>query len=142
MHSYPVLLKRDDNSTLMVTFPDIPEAVTYGVDRQDALLRAQGALIAVIAARIDDHEDIPRPSKRRRVTNTVSLPPLVAVKVAIYRTMRERGISRAALARMLDQDPRQIERLLDVTHASRHDQLDKALAVLGKRLRVDIEDAA
>lgn len=142
MECYAVRLKRDDNSTYLVTIPDFPEAVTFGIDRHDALVRAQGALTAVIAARIDDQEDIPLPSAPRRSRLMVTLPPLVAVKVAIYRTMRERGISKATLARLLDQNPRQIDRLLDVTHASRHDQIDKALAALGKRLRVEIEDAA
>lgn len=142
MESYPVRMRPDDNSTLLVTIPDFPEAVTFGIDRQDALVRAQGALIAVIAGRIDDQKEIPHPSKRGRRSAEVSLPPFVAIKVAIYRTMRERGISKADLARLLDQDARQIDRLLDVTHSSRHDQLDKALAALGKRLKVEIEDAA
>ena len=30
MLAYPVVLEPDDNGTLLVTFPDVPEAVTFG----------------------------------------------------------------------------------------------------------------
>jgi len=41
---YPVKLKRDDNDTILVSFPDFPEAHTYGDDEGDALERAKDAL--------------------------------------------------------------------------------------------------
>ncbi len=34
---YPVRLTRDDNNTVMVTFPDVPQAVTYGDTEEEAL---------------------------------------------------------------------------------------------------------
>ena len=43
MLAYPVELKRDTNGTLLVTFPEFAEAVTFGEDEGDALLRAEGA---------------------------------------------------------------------------------------------------
>ena len=30
MYQYPVQLKPDSNGTLLVTFPDVPEAITFG----------------------------------------------------------------------------------------------------------------
>jgi antitoxin HicB len=36
----------------------------------------------------------------------------------------------------------QIDRLLDLNHASRLDQIEAALAALGKRLTLDLADAA
>ena len=44
---YPVKLKRDTNGTILVGFPDFPEAHTFGEDNQDALLRAVDALETV-----------------------------------------------------------------------------------------------
>ncbi|MCC2665482.1 MAG: type toxin-antitoxin system HicB family antitoxin [Geminicoccaceae bacterium] len=44
MLAYPVVLEPDDNGTLLVTFPDVPEAVTFGEDEGDALKRAVDAL--------------------------------------------------------------------------------------------------
>jgi antitoxin HicB len=62
MLRYPIVLEWDDNGTLLVSFPDIPEAHTFGEDEADALARAQDALATALDARIRDHESIPRPS--------------------------------------------------------------------------------
>ncbi|MDP6824399.1 MAG: type II toxin-antitoxin system HicB family antitoxin [Dehalococcoidia bacterium] len=142
MQNYPATLKQDDNGTLLVTFPDFPEAVTYGGDQDSALAEASNSLIAAISARMDDGEDIPAPSKLKSGQTAVTLPPLVAVKAAIYMEMSRQHVSKSELARRLEQNPKQVDRLLEVTHSSRHDQLDKALAALGKRLEVTVSDAA
>ena len=142
MQSYPVVLTQDDNDTVLVTFPDFPEAATCGDDEDEALLNAVDALRAVIAARMDDREHIPAPSRAPGGQPMVSLSALVASKVAVYQAMRAQNVTKADLARRLGQNPRQVDRLLDVTHASRHDQLDRALGVLGKRLDIRVRNVA
>jgi antitoxin HicB len=141
MLAYPVDLEPDTNGTVLVTFPDFAEAATFGDDEDDALLRAVDALETVLAARIDDREDIPAPSPVAGRPCAV-LPALTAAKVLLYRTMREAGIRKADLARRLGWHGPQIDRLLDLNHASRLDQIEAALAALGKRLTVDLADAA
>ena len=59
---YPVTLTNDEG-TVLVTFPDFPEGITYGEDREDALMRASDALETVIIGRMTDREEIPAPSK-------------------------------------------------------------------------------
>ena len=54
---YPARLVADSNATLLATFPDFPEAATFGADVADTLVHAQDALLTVIAARIDDAVD-------------------------------------------------------------------------------------
>lgn len=141
MLEYPVELNRDTNGTLLVTFPEFAEAVTFGEDESDALLRAVDALETVLAARMDDREDIPLPSPAAGRPCAV-LPALTAAKVLLYRAMREGGVRKADLARRLGWHGPQIDRLLDLNHASRLDQIEAALAALGKRLTVDLADAA
>jgi antitoxin HicB len=141
MLAYPVELKRDTNGTLLVTFPEFAEAVTFGEDESDALLRAVDALETVLAAGMDDREDIPLPSPAAGRPCAV-LPALTAAKVLLYRAMREGGVRKADLARRLGWHGPQIDRLLDLNHASRLDQIEAALAALGKRLTVDLADAA
>ena len=141
MLAYPVDFERDTNGTLLVTFPDFSEAVNFGEDESDALLRALGALETVLGARIDDREDIPLPSPA--AGRPCIIPPAPsAAKVLLYRAMREAGVRKADLARRLGWHGPQIDRLLDLNHASRLDQIEAALAVLGKRLSVDLADAA
>jgi antitoxin HicB len=141
MLAYPVDLQPDSNGTLLVTFPDFPEGTTWGEDESDALLRAVDALETVLAARIDDREQIPQPSPARGRPRA-ALPALTAAKVLLYQAMSEAGMRKADLARRLGWHGPQVDRLLDLDHASRLDQIEAALAVLGKRLTIDLADAA
>ena len=141
MLAYPVVLEPDDNGTLLVTFPDVPEAVTFGEDEADALKRAVDALETMLAARIADREDVPLPSAVAGRPCAV-LSALATAKVLLYRAMREAGVSNTELARRLGWQRPQVERLLDLNHASQLDQIETALAALGKRLDIRMSDAA
>ncbi|MFZ5762846.1 MAG: type II toxin-antitoxin system HicB family antitoxin [Thermodesulfobacteriota bacterium] len=137
MWIYPVELTKDDNGTLMVTFPDIPEAVTYGETKDEALLWAEGALIAMLESYMDDRQPIPPPSPLKGRPGVV-LPAAVAGKVALYNAMLEKGKRKADLARMLNLAPTLIDRLLSLHHKTKIEQIETALAALGKRLVVDV----
>ena len=132
MLKYPVRLERDDN-TVQVISPDFPELNTFGMDREEAIARASDALEEAIAARIHDGLDIPFPSKGQDVA---VLPTLTAVKVMLYRGMREQGIGKAELARRLGWHLPQVDRVLDVQHNSRMDQMDAAMGAIGRNLYV------
>ena len=141
MLAYPVVLELDDNGTVLVTFPDVPEAVTSGEDEGDALKKAVAALETMLAARVAAREDVPLPSAARGQPCAI-LPALTTAKVLLYRAMRESGVSEAELAQRLGWHHPQIERLLDLDHRSRLDQNETALAALGKRLDIRMSDAA
>lgn len=136
MLDYPVELTPDDNGTLLVTAPNFPELTTFGEDRKDALARAEDALEEAIAARIAHRDDVPRPSGGRV---TVTLGSLTAVKVLLYRGMREQGVGKAELARRLNWHLPQVDRALDIGHKSRLDQLDAALLAIGLQLRISAQ---
>jgi antitoxin HicB len=142
MHSYPLILENDENGTVIAQAMDVPEAITVGRDAAEAVARAEDALVAALRAYIDDGRAIPRPSRPKRDQPCALLPPMAAVKLAIYQAMRAAGLTQTALAGRLGCDPRQVRRLLDLDHRSRLDQLEAALAVLGKRLVLEVEDAA
>jgi antitoxin HicB len=139
MLQYPVRLILDDNDTILVEFPDIPEAVTFGATAEEALLRAQDALATAIEGYIKDRREIPTPSRMAGLR--VRPSALVAAKVDLYRTMRAQHVSKADLGRRLSWHQPQVDRLLDVHHSSRLDQLEAAFRALGKRLFVAAEEA-
>jgi antitoxin HicB len=56
--------------------------------------------------------------------------------------MRSKGVGGAELARRLDCHLAQVDRLLDLCHASRIEQVAKALALLGKKVLIEVADAA
>ena len=133
MHDYPVKLTKDDNDTILVTSPDFPEITTFGDDREDALARAIDAFDEAIAARIAHREDIPKPSHGKvRVT----LRTLTTVKVILHQNMRDQGVGKAELARRLGWHLPQVDRVLDIQHNSRLDQIDAAMGAIGQRLHV------
>ena len=138
--NYPLVLTPDDNGTLLVTCPDLPEVTTFGEDRDEALQRAADAIEEALAARIAHREDIPGPSQANGRPHA-SLPFLTAVKVELYLTARQQGITKAVLGRRLHLHPPQVDRLFNVRHSSKIEEIDRALHAMGKRLEARISDA-
>jgi antitoxin HicB len=138
---YPILIEPDDNGTLLVTCPDLPEVTTFGEDQEDAMQRAVDAIEEALAARIAHQEDIPAPSPARALP-VVALPPLTAAKVELYRAARVSGITKAELGRRLGWRAPQIDRLFDLRNHSKIEQIDQALRAIGKRLTIGVQDAA
>ncbi|MBI3393440.1 MAG: type II toxin-antitoxin system HicB family antitoxin [Nitrospirae bacterium] len=122
----------------VVTFRDIPEAVTQGDTVEAALEEASGALQAAIEARIMDGMDIPSPSVSKRGERLVPVPVQTALKAALYLEMRSAGISRVGLARRLGMDEKEARRMLDPRHPSKADRLERALAVLGRHAEIRV----
>ncbi len=80
----------------MATFPDVPEAITGGSDRAEALAMAEDALATALAGYVHEKWDIPTPSEA--VDGQVSVPAVVAAKLALYSAMRSQRITKVELA--------------------------------------------
>ncbi len=137
MLAYPVILTPDDNDTFLVTFPDIPEAVTFGETEAEALVYALDALETILEAYLDDKRSIPYPSPAEG-RPVVVLPVVAAGKIVLHNTLIETGKKKADLARMLNLAPTLVDRLLSLRHKSRIEQIETALAAFGKKLVVDV----
>jgi antitoxin HicB len=140
MLGYRVKLEPDDNGTLRVGCPALPEVTTFGDDKADAMRRAVGAIEEAIAARIAEGRDIPE--GHQRGPGLVRLPALTVLKVELYRQLHEAGITRAELARRLGWKRESVDRLFRLDHASRLEQLEAAFAALGQALSVTVHAAA
>jgi antitoxin HicB len=140
MLKYPVKLTIEGNNTL-VSFPDVPGVFTFGAGRKDALRHGLDALETMFIGIMADREEIPAPSpvKRRAF---VELPALTEAKVLLYQAMRARKIGKAELARRMNCHLPHVDRLLDLRHASRLDQMEKAFRVLGQQLTIEVRMAA
>jgi antitoxin HicB len=138
---YLIKLEPDDNDTLLVTCPALPEVTTFGEDEADALRHARNAIEEALANRIADGLDIPAPAKRSR-GRAVALPLMTALKVSLYRSLREAGLTRAELMRRLGWNRESVDRLFRLDHASRLDQLEAAFKALGRSVDVSIKRAA
>ncbi|MSP49444.1 MAG: type II toxin-antitoxin system HicB family antitoxin [Alphaproteobacteria bacterium] len=142
MLAYPAIFTSEPEGGFTVTFRDVPEAITWGGTDEEATSMAVDALETALSIYVDDRRDLPRPSAARRRERQVPLSALGMAKASLYATMRQQKVGKAALARRLHCHLPQIDRLLDFCHASKLAQIEKALASLGKRLIVDIRNAA
>src|SRR5437764_12346451 len=142
MRAYPAKLSPDPDGGFTVTFRDVPEAITEGDTRDEALLRAEDALESALAMYIAAKEPLPTSSEPESDEVIVPLSALGMAKTALYEAMREQGVGRAELARRLRWHLPQVSRLLNLRQASRMEQVDTALAALGLRLIVDATPAA
>lgn len=139
--SYPVRLTSEPDGGFVVTFPDIPEAITQGEDGPDALAQASDALEEAIAGRIRRGDPIPPPSSAAGLP-IVPVPALTAAKAALYLALRDAGMSKSELALKLDCDEKEVRRLLDPRHPSKLSRIQKALAALGKGISVRLVNEA
>jgi antitoxin HicB len=137
MLDYPVTLTPDGDSVL-VTFTDVPEAITQGADEEEALLYAVEALETALSFYVDARKPLPIPSKPKRSQPTVRPSALEGAKLGVYQAMTEQGIKKAELARRLGWHMPQVDRLFDLRHASRLDQIEAAARALGRRLEVRV----
>jgi len=130
--TYPVILTPDaDDGGYVVTFRDLPEAITQGDTMEECMTEAVDCLAEAIAARISDGEDIPPPTQAKGL-HSVACPIQMAIKAALYLAIRESGISKRELGRRLGVDEKSARRLLDPHYQARLPAMERALRVLGK----------
>jgi antitoxin HicB len=140
MLGYRIKLEPDDNGTLLVTCPALPEVTTFGENEADAIHHAVNAIEEAIAARMAASEDVPE--GHQRGPRLVRLPALTVLKVELYRQLREAGMTRAELARRLGWKRESVDRLFRLDHASRLEQIEAAFAALGQAVSVSVHAAA
>jgi len=139
---YPANLRPEKRGGFTVQFPDLPEAITSGKNRADALVQAADCLEEAIAGRIADGLEVPAPTIARRRRIQIALPAPMAAKAALYLAIQEAGLSNSELARKLGLDEKEVRRMLDPRHATRLSRIQTALDFLGKRLVVSLDNAA
>ena len=134
---YPARLKAEKEGGYVVTFPDIPEAITQGEDVEDALMHARDALESALEFYFDDQRPVPLPSTPKRGQRLVDLPLSVSAKVLLLNEMLRQKVRPAELARRLGTTPQEVNRLTNIRHTTRIDRVDAAMRALGTRLIVD-----
>lgn len=135
MLTYPATLTVDGDGYL-VKFPDIPEALTQGTTREEALDMAADALRTAMDFYFEDGRCVPMPSRVKRGQVAVELPPSVGAKVLLLNTMLEQRVTAAELARRLHTSPQSVNRLVNLDHTTKIDTVATALKALGRRMEL------
>jgi antitoxin HicB len=137
----------DPDGGFVVTFPDVPEAITGGETRTQALDMAADALTVALLGRLSDGDPLPRPKVTSAPFIPVTVPAQFAAKIMLLEAFQEVKASdpdftSSELARRLGVDHKEIRRRLDPSHKTKLTALEETLKALGKRLVLQVEDAA
>ncbi len=143
-YAFPCEIARDlqeeretGREAYIITFPDVPEAITCGWSWNEALDMAQDVLDVSLGFRVQRDEDIPKPGLLKEGQVLIELPIITAAKLALYASMRRQGISRAELAARLQTSEEAARRVVDPKYRSHISHIEKALRSVGHSLVVE-----
>jgi antitoxin HicB len=138
MLNFPALFEAQPEGGFTVTFRDVPEAITQGDSKEEALSEAAGALVTAMEFYFEEGRPVPAPSKARKGEEEVSLPVSISAKVLLLNAMLEEKKRPADLARAMHVKPQEVNRIMDLHHATKIDTISDALQALGKRMVVQL----
>jgi antitoxin HicB len=132
----------EKRGVIVVSFPDVPEAITEGRGEADATAQAQEALGLALLTYPARNIPLPKPKAKGSDLVPIAVEATVAAKLAFLDAFREAGIGKSEFGRRIGKDEKEVRRLLDPRHPTKLSTLAEALRVLGQRLIVGVEAAA
>lgn len=136
---YPANFEPDrESGGYVVTFRDIPEAITQGDDDAEATAMAADALISSIEFYLERKQQVPPPSMPEQGERLIALPANISAKVLLLNEMLAQGIGPSELARRMGTIPQNVNRLIDVRHTSKLESIEQAVEALGKHLELSL----
>src|SRR5580704_8398959 len=139
---YAARFEPGDERGLVVSFPDVPEAITQGESEADAMKQAQEALGLALLTYPRRGLPVPHPKARGRSLIPIAVAPEVAAKIAVLEAFERSGISKSELGRRIGKDEKEIRRILDPRHNTKFGTLTEALRELGQQLVIGVQAAA
>ncbi|MGG7603528.1 type II toxin-antitoxin system HicB family antitoxin [Massilia sp. BKSP1R2A-1] len=135
---YPAIFTPADEGGFVVTFRDIPEAITQGDDEAEALAMARDVLREAMTIYFDEKRAVPLPSRAAKGDRLIDLPLSVAAKVHLLNAMLAQGIAPSELARRLGTTRQEVNRLTDLEHATKIDRIAEAMEAIGHELTLSV----
>jgi antitoxin HicB len=140
LYQYMATVEEDPDGGFLVTFADVPEAITAGDTLEESMDNAREALGLALRGILQDDRDLPRPEARDGVPVAVAADE--AAKLAVVQAFRKAGISKAELARRLGKTETEARRILDPDHGTKIGLLQEALRALGQEIVISVREAA
>lgn len=134
---YPAKLTKDEDG-FVITFRDIPEAITQGDTHNEAMEMAEDALLTAMDFYFEDNRQVPLPSKPKKDEVLINLPISAATKVMLLNTLLEKGVTQAELAKLMGIRPQQVTRIVNLEHTTKIDTVEKAFRALGRELDIAV----
>lgn len=131
--AYPARVERHAEDEFVISFPDVPEALTGGDTEAEALSLGADALEEAILAYMAQGYEIPAPRAPEAGEHLVPLDPTTAARAALATAMRVQHVSNVALAQKLEKSEGAVRRLVDGRTGVKIETVLDALAALGQR---------
>lgn len=139
MFSYPAVAHFDEESeTYEITYRDFDNIHAVAYTEDDIELEASDILHVGLEEFISSKMPIPMPSEPQSGDFIVYLPPISCLKIALHNAMLTTKTKKADLARKMNLNSAQIERLLDINQTSKIDSLEQALYLLGYHIAISV----
>lgn len=135
---YQAILEPQPEGGFTVTFPDIPEAITEGDTREEAIFNATEALGLCLDVRMEQDEALPKPTRTEGGEWITPSAPVQAA-VALKHLRESQGKTLSDMARLLGTSWPAAQRLERPNANPTLRQLDRAAAATGKRLVLSFE---
>jgi antitoxin HicB len=139
---YAARFESGDEGGIVVSFPDVPEAISQADSEADAIAQAQEALGMALLTYPLRGRTVPVAKAKRKGLVQVAVEPDVAAKIAVLEAFRASGMSKSELGRRLGRDEKEIRRILDPRHNTKLSTLAAALHCLGRQLIIGVRAAA
>ncbi len=130
---YPAKFEFQDDGCYVISFRDIPEALTQGFSLDESKEQALDSLITSLDFYFEDNREIPLPSKAQEGEYLIELPISVWSKVLLLNAMLEQHVSQSELAKRLHKTRQEMQRIIDLNHNTKIDTVVEALKQLGKQ---------
>jgi len=135
-YQYVAIIKKDDDG-YNVSFPDFPDAFTYGENLEEALFNAQECLSLVLEDLLAEDKEPPLGSDCSDKDHYLITPDLdIQIALQIYVLKKEKGYTTADLARSMNTSWASFNRIEKPGSNPTVKQLNKVAAALGRRVQI------
>ena len=127
----------EEGSGFVVSFPDIPPAITGGRNFKESIILAEDALVVALSIYVDRQEELPVPSPWKKGQELIAVQPLIAAQLDLYTAMRQQGITVEELAQVLEVPLSDARKLVILDYKTSINQVFTALAEVGAKTAVE-----
>ena len=141
MLKFPAYFEPASEGGFVVTFQDVPEAITQGDSLEEARTAAGDALVTALEFYFADQRPVPviaeAPAAAEGV-EWIALPASISAKVLLLNELVQQGVRPAELARRLNTSRQEVTRILDLRHNTKIDTIAAAVAAVGRKLDIRV----
>lgn len=137
---YPVILAME-GSTIIVRFRDIPEAITEGSNREEALANAVDCLDASLHFLMKDGKPVPFPSADKPGEYGVVPTAEISMRVALYQAYRDSDLSLGDFSQRIGMNPARVREIVSTYRSFDMRKVAEALRRLGRPVVLSVNAA-